>query len=163
MNCRSARETILEADPAELEAPGDTGLGRHLAACSDCRAAAAAVLAGTATLRAALDEMVATAPRRSVDSALAELRRPRPRFGVRRRPRRLPRLVPWAVAAAAILGTIILTRTPPSPASVDRPSLALAAGAPPPVVEDAGGADIAVFDTRDPGITVVWIYQEEIR
>jgi anti-sigma factor RsiW len=161
MNCRSARDAIREADVAELEAPGDTELGRHLAVCPDCRAAAAAVLDGTAALRAALDEMVASAPRRSVDSALAELRRPRTRLPSLPRP--LPRLAPWAVAAAAVLAASLLTRTPPAPPAMDRPSLSLAAAAPPPVVEDAGGADIAVFDTRDPGITVVWIYQEDIR
>lgn len=50
MDCRTTREAMLRAAPAELDDPGDSPLARHLADCERCRHDAA-------TLRVALTDL----------------------------------------------------------------------------------------------------------
>ena len=156
MNCREAHEAILEADLAALESPGSTPLGRHLQACPDCRARARAILKGEAHIAVALarglappnlDEVLergtgtetgpATAPRQA-------------RRGIS--PGRVIRtLIP--LTAAAIL-VVFLGRAPSLPGPIYLP---------PP--EDPGlnvevpqGQSVAVMETTNPAIAVVWIF-----
>lgn len=150
MNCETARASIVEADPAELSSESESPLGEHLRGCASCRAAAASVL-GSMTL---LDEGLTVIPRTTVDAILENL--------PRRRVRRVGSWIPWGIAAAVVAGLLLArpwsTETPPMHAPI-----ALAAESSPPVVEDAEGAPVAVFATKDPSITVVWIYEEERR
>lgn len=99
-----------------------------------------------------LDDGLASLSPRRLDATLETL--------PGRRDRRVKPWVPWAVAAAAVAGFLLVRpwnpETPPM-----HPPVAWTAEVSPPVVEDAVGAPVAVFATRDPSITVVWIYEEE--
>jgi hypothetical protein len=150
MNCRSARKRILEADLAELDAESNTELGWHFRACAECRASAGRVLKGMVVL----DNELATARRKTVDVALADLRR--------NHARRQHRVLPWA-AAAAILAALVLTRAWDDPPPLMKPATGFATEDSQPIVENAAGADMAIFATRDPYITVIWIFEEENR
>lgn len=147
MNCRTARERILEADPAELEAQSESPLGQHLLDCGECRAAAQRVLDGMVLLNREL----AAVRRRSVGEALTRLSRKRTSLPYT--------LVPWALAAS-ILFAVVVTRPWEVRSTVPKLELALRQEAPVPVVEDAGGASVVMFPTINPQITVVWFYEE---
>jgi anti-sigma factor RsiW len=147
MNCQTAHELMLEADPQDLLTGADGLLASHLQECPRCRAAAERVLDGMA----ALNEELASPPLTPLEAALAGLRHPR------RPPRQ--RILPWATAAAAVLAALVLGPWNQGPQlSEIEPGVALPA--PAPVVEDAGGAGMVMFATSNPRITVVWIHEE---
>lgn len=148
MNCETARASILEADPAELGSESESPLGEHLRGCPSCRAAASSVLGGMTLL----DEGLAVMPRRPVDAILDTL--------PGRRDGRVASWVPWGIVAAIVAGLLLARPWSPETPPMHAP-VALAAESSPPVVEDADGGPVAVFATRDPSITVVWIYEEE--
>jgi predicted anti-sigma-YlaC factor YlaD len=148
MNCQAAREWMLEADPAELAVGPEGSLAGHLRQCTECRAAAARLLDGMAVL----DRELAVAPARPVEVALARLRHHR---------RIAPsRVMPWAAAAAAILAAVVVFEPwqGGAPLSEFEPGAGLPSSA--PIVEDAGGASVAMFATTNPRITIVWLYEE---
>lgn len=164
MNCDAVRERLLEVD---LQAPG-TGLERHLQGCADCRALAERFRAAETELDASLrevgpafqsDEAVAIALSgfaESLDPAFGA-----PSRGLLRRDwRRLARWAPLPLAAAAALTGLLMSGGPASRTSEGT----LASGRPAPVAADRHGFQVevpsdrkvAVFETRDPAITVVW-------
>jgi hypothetical protein len=146
LTCGEARQALLEADLAELERTQPGPLAAHLAACASCRAAAQRVLAATRGLeaqrsRAPTRSAAATAAR---DALLESARLMQAR---RRRLR-------WTVApllAAAGLAAILLTRpdAPTGDPIVRRPERL------PPLVESTAPR-VAVFNTDNPAIVVVW-------
>lgn len=148
MNCQVAREWMLEADPAELAAGHGGSLGAHLQECAECRAALEHLLDGLSLL----DRELAVAPARPVDEALARLRR--------RRRESPSHIMPWAAAAAAILAAVSLFGPWHERAPLSDFESVGGLLTPTPVVEDAGGASVAMFATTNPRITVVWIYEE---
>lgn len=150
--CAPFRDLLLEAEAAELRGEGESPLARHVRACSSCARAAALVLGETARLDALLSE----APPLDVDALLA-------RAGVKSGraaapPRRFPGRRLWVPAAvAAALAALLLwqavgVRSPPTPitAVAERTTL--------PLVEPIPGQDVAVMQTDDPDITVVWLF-----
>ena len=161
--CAPFRELLLEAEAAELRGEGESPLARHVRACSSCARAAALILEETARLDALLSE----APPLDVDALLIRagmasagaaapvgIHRPAPGAPPHRRfSRRL-----WVpTAAAAALAALVMwqadeMQTPP--ASV---TAAVEHGIP-PLVEPAPGQDVAVLQTADPDITVVWLF-----
>jgi predicted anti-sigma-YlaC factor YlaD len=151
MNCQAAHELMLEADPEELLAGANGRLAGHLRQCAECRATAEGVLDGMS----ALDAELATGPPGSVDAALAGLRR--------RRRASQRRILPWAAAAAAILAAVLVAGPWNHEPQLSEFEPAVGLAAPPPVVEDVGGASMAMFATSNPRITVVWIYEESTR
>jgi hypothetical protein len=149
IDCRSARDLLLEADPAALRDEGDGELATHLRTCAACRAAAEAILAGQAELDAALRALAAP----PAGTRVIPLR---PRTSPARRIAAIA--VPLAAAAAAVL----LVARPQAPAP-ERPGeqaerIARALFPRQPVVQPGPGQHAAVMTTRDPGVTVVWIY-----
>jgi predicted anti-sigma-YlaC factor YlaD len=148
MNCQTAREWMLEADPAELAAGLEGSLAGHLRRCTECRSATDRLLDGMSMVNREL----AVAPARPVEAALARLRHHRP----------VPpwRVVPWATAAAAMLAAVLVFGpwNERAPFSDFEPVVGLLS--PALVVEDAGGASMAMFATTNPRITVVWMYEE---
>ncbi|MBV9107862.1 MAG: hypothetical protein JO306_00470 [Gemmatimonadetes bacterium] len=149
IDCRTARVLLFEADPAALRGEGDGELAAHLRTCAACRAAADVVLAGQAELDAALRALAA--PR--TGTRVIPLR---PRMPLARRVAAVA--VPLAAAAAAVL----LVARPPAPAperpGVQAERIARALFPRQPVAQPAPGQHAAVMTTRDPGVTVVWIY-----
>lgn len=154
MNCTEARDRLLEADLAKLKGEVDTDLSLHVRDCAGCRAVAERLAAQERTLAVALD---AVRPRMGVEEALA-----RAEAGSASRGRVLTfplrkawGLVPLA-AAAAVAGVLITSnggQLPGEPIDV-----AAAHHAPVPTVEESTGRNVAVFETENPDIVVVWIF-----
>ncbi len=169
MTCAQAHKALLQAELRELEGKGDTPLARHLRDCPHCRDAAGVILRAEAALARALGPAVA-APDLERVLALAlvpetpEVEAPWTREGTvlplreltKGSPSRLPAggmaLLP--VAAAAALAALFLAREPRLPGPAPAP-VAYAGGldvAMPP------GQNVAVLETSDPNITVLWLY-----
>jgi len=128
MNCDEARELLLEAELVELRGEGDSPLARHVTACAGCRAMAAHILSQTAALHAALERRPAA----------------KRRFAWRR-------AVPVGLAAAAALALLLVPRTKETrvlPAAAVAPHEGVVATA----------SNVAVIQTQNPKITVVWYF-----
>lgn len=162
--CENALDGLLEADRRELEGRADTPLARHLERCERCRVRARVILDDTALLGRALERVTAAEPmspppgpddrraaRRSMDAA-------RSRTGGSGRLR-------WALplAAAAAAAALLLVAEPSPPRGGWRPLTpeAPAATRTRPVVEPGQAGTVAVFETSDPDITVVWFFEQE--
>lgn len=170
MTCREALNRMLEADPAALrrEAGADPALEEHLAGCARCRRVAAALAAELGTLDAGLEELAttggATAARGEVASAS---RLPEARRTVSARGRGGRAWIPLA-AAAALAAVLVLGRDgdgpSPDPAGPGGGVGPVAAGELARVAvtlpTDRGAA---VVSTRNPNITVVWLYERSER
>jgi hypothetical protein len=157
MTCDEARALLLEAEPEELKGTGGSPLSLHLSACPRCAAAAARVLEATREL----DAHLATASHGSgVDAVLARLAdagtlggeglhgRPQRRWG--------PAVWGSLALAAAAAGLVFVTRTP---APMHEGTPRTTASAPPlPLVEASNAATVAVIQTDNPDITVLWFF-----
>jgi anti-sigma factor RsiW len=151
MNCVSAIDRMLEADPQELSRPGASELASHLATCERCRQLAERIVAGQSELAR---ELEAQAPGINADEALklAEHRA----SAIRRRS------IVWQIgaplaAAAGIAGIVLLGdgRT-----SLDTPVQARVTETLPGLeVQSPPGKDVAVFAVADrPDVVVVWFF-----
>lgn len=148
MNCTDARAALLEADPVELRGEAETAVSLHLRECAACRATADAILA---TEAAAGRRIQARAPRSGAADAVARGRS----AAERRRRARWGWLVPLAAAAGIV--TLILTRPGPHPPGeevgvVREPAPGRIA------VEAPVGRSVAVFETTDPDIVIIWLF-----
>jgi len=147
---------MLEADPEVLQGEGPEPLARHLRECPACQERAMAIVLGEADLSGALVGAVsATDPDRILEMALDEGPRTLP-FPGRRAPRRWARrgvaLLP--LAAAASLAILLMGREPPLPGRPYTPR----ATAPGLDVQAPDGEGVAVLETNDPDITVLWLF-----
>ena len=137
MNCDTAREAMLVADPGELR--GDvsaTPLATHLASCEQC---------GELARRLAndLDVLSATIVARAGD-------------GRRKRSvRRVALIAAIPLAAAVVAFAVLGTRDEspiPAPPAAARPVVSNMVS-----VDIARGQQATVIRTRDPKVTVVWL------
>jgi predicted anti-sigma-YlaC factor YlaD len=154
MNCTEVRDRLLEADLAELEGEVVTDLSLHLRRCTGCRAVAERLASQERSLAAALD---AVRPRMGVEEALA---RAEAESASRGRVLTFPLRKAWGLvplaAAAAVAGVLITSsggQLPGEPIDV-----AAVRHAPVPTVEESTGQNVAVFETENPDIVVVWIF-----
>jgi len=171
MICAEAREALLAAEIHELEGDGNSPLARHLAGCAGCRKAATTILRDEGLLAVALTTLL---PQPDVDAllelglntgisgsegaAIRETTRdtlPLPR-GSSFPSRRLTvgSLALASLAAAAGLAALLFPRMPSPPGPVYTPparAMGLEVEAPP-------GQDVAVLETGDPDITVLWLF-----
>jgi hypothetical protein len=177
--CVEMRERLLEADPAELLGEGDSTVALHVAGCAACTAAAQRILRSQQELADALSQLSARrAPAGdarvvsagtgasvksagrvvSVDTSASAKSTGRPALGARRS---LLRVMP-PVAAAAVLMLFLLqqraTDELPRLEPVPEPT---AYALDMPVVNATGGSDVAVMQTSNPNITVVWFLTRE--
>lgn len=146
MNCRTARERLLEADLSELRGEGDLAL--HLQSCERCRSRAQVILDQYAALRSALDGQAPRLDPAAVRRHAHLVRRPlRPRWAI---------VVPLALAAS--LAILVVTRRH-QPGSEPRTAV-------PPLPSTGEGLDVqgppgqtvAVFQTDNPNIVVIWSF-----
>jgi len=145
ISCDVARDLLLEAEPAELRGEGDGPLAAHLRGCPACRQHAACILSETRVLQDTVDGLCP--PRHAVE------RGP----GGEVRPRRWHIFVPLALAAG--VGALLLARrsemwhstvpAPVPPATATTPALD---------VQVPAGQSVAVFQTANPNIVVIWSY-----
>ena len=149
ISCETARDLLLEAEPAELRGEGDGALARHVRGCPACRQRATFLLGETDVLRATMDAFRPSRRKPSpAPSVVRRLRTPATGRGLRI-------LLPLALAAG--IAALVLVRrddvTPPSaPLHVTR--------ATPPVldVQVPAAQSVAVFQTANPNIVVIWSY-----
>jgi len=162
--CVEMRERLLEADPAELLGEGDSTVALHVAGCAACTAAARRVLRSQQELADALSQLsdrAAPAPGArvvSVGSAASAESAVRPARGARRS---LLRVMP-PLAAAAVLVLFLLQQRAADELPRLEPVPEPTAYAPDmPVVNATDGSDVAVMQTTNPNITVVWFLKRE--
>ena len=159
MRCEDARALLLEADLPDLDADGPSPLADHLRTCARCAEAAAAILQELASLES---QLTASVPDGAVDTIMARLgpagasKPPQPEAAPLSlsRWRRSP-WIPVAMAAGvAGLFFVARMRTP-----IPERMLPVAASAPSlPLVESSGAATVAVIETDNPDITVLWFF-----
>lgn len=145
MTCMEARTALLEADLEELRGSADTPLALHLRDCADCRAAAERIVRVEGALGRRL---AALAPRRGIARAPAATPPSRRRWR-------------WAVplaAAAGIVALLLVTRAPEPPPTQERPTDVAIRQAGGVSVRAPAGRNVAVFQTDNPDIVVIWFY-----
>lgn len=153
MSCAEMRDRMLEAPPEALAGADDSALARHLGACEACRARADRILAATRALADAIDAM---GPTPSADEAV--------RSALGRRARARSRRGPGAwiaipLAAAAAVAGLLLLDGGPRPGAPGATSLPDRAAVEPGFrIDVPPDRRVAVFETPDPEIRVVWFY-----
>jgi anti-sigma-K factor RskA len=149
IECKTALERLLEADPAELSGRGDSELATHLQECERCAAVAKQLLAGQQELAAELGEL---GPRTGVEEALSRARVRRRQVARRRNTWR----VAAPLAAAAAVTAVLLVGSPDGrmPGEI----VSLPAPRIEPVVEVAAAQNVMVFETQDQSAKVIWFY-----
>lgn len=149
VDCDTASELLLEADPAELAGRGESELAMHIRGCARCRATTASILSAQDRLAAALDEL---GPRTEVGEAL-RLLRARRQAAVRRE-----RAWRWGpVAAAAVIALAMVLESLPAGRLTGEGAVAAPVAAE-PLVEAATSASVMVFETGDRSVKVIWFY-----
>lgn len=142
IDCATATELLLTAEPAELRGTGDSELAAHVRACTSCRSQAELLLANQTQLAHALDTL--TSLHSTAVTALRPVRRWAPRL-----------LLPLAAAAAAVIVSRVVERAvEPLPPIIVPPTRVAEV----PVVNASTERNVAVMRTSDPNITVVWYY-----
>lgn len=146
MTCTEARAALLAADLEELRGAADTPLALHLRGCTACRATAERIIRVEGAMGRRLG---ALAPQRDIARPPAMMPSPRP--GPWR----------WAVplaAAAGIVALLVVTRPPKPPPIEERPADVAVQEAGGVSVRAPAGRNVAVFQTDDPNIVVIWFY-----
>lgn len=157
--CSDIREMLLEATPSELRGGGAGALAGHLRSCDACRRRAELLLRADDEMDAVLG--VAEAP--DVETILELASRPRVAVGWRARAgsgvRRFTSArrgwIPLA-AAAAVAGLLLVARGGGPPAL-----LPVAQAQALPTVEEASTGGVAIIETDNPDITVLWFFEQE--
>ena len=146
MNCETAHERLLEADLSELRGQGELAL--HLQSCERCRGQAQVILDQYAALRSALERQAPRLDPAGVRRRGPLIRRPlRPRWAV---------LVPLALAAG--LAILVATRRHQSGSEPQTAVPPLASAAEGLDVQGPPGQTVAVFQTDNPNIVVIWSF-----
>ncbi len=145
MTCAEARERMLEAERTELSGATESELSLHLRGCARCRRAATQILEAERELWGAL---AAATPGRGADEAVGLVRR---RAQRRRWAWRVAPLAAAAVLAVALIARREQVQQTPPPASAPPIRSGLAVEGPP-------GRSVAVFQTDNPDIVVIWFF-----
>jgi len=145
VTCAEARERMLEAERTELSGATESELSLHLRGCARCRRAATQILEAERELWGAL---AAATPGRGADEAVGLVRR---RAQRRRWAWRVAPLAAAAVLAVALIARREQVQQTPPPASAPPIRSGLAVEGPP-------GRSVAVFQTDNPDIVVIWFF-----
>lgn len=149
MKCENAYQALLEADPIELRGESDSALSEHIRSCVRCRAVAERICLEEERLRSALDAVRSSTPTDEASKrAVWEAR-------LRHRRQIWHGIAPVA-AAAGLAGILLVSTGDRTPESLgERTTVQQVL---PPVVEAAPGQQVAVFETDNPNIVVVWSF-----
>ena len=169
--CSEIRDLLLEASPQELAGRDDSSVARHVAECPACGKVAALLLEETAALDRALafqgppdvdailDAALGTHGHTGSEDSAAATGDPATRTltGAGARVLPFPSWTRWTVLAAAAVATILFLQAAPDAGSPGR--LASRLSETPPLVESAPNHNVAVMETANPDITVLWFFQ----
>ena len=144
MTCGEARERMLEAERMDLSGATESELSLHLRGCARCRRAANRILEAERELWGAL---AAATPVRGAEEAVGTVRRRA------QRRRWVWRVAP--LAAAAGLAVALLARREQVQQSLPPKAPPTRAGL---AVEGPPGRSVAVFQTDNPDIVVIWFF-----
>ena len=157
--CEEFLPLILEGEPHELRGEGDSRLAAHVRTCPRCAHVATQVLGETDRLdaflvreptRAQIDAVLERSGWEGAPPPVGAATPPRSAAGTRRGVRR------WTlVAAAAAVGALLLLPVRSVPPG---PGLPAASASRPPTVEAMSGQRVAVMETENPEITVLWFF-----
>lgn len=159
MNCRDAVAAMLGADLDELAGDARTPLAGHVQACPACAKAAARIIDQTSVMREAIAAVVNLAEPVTPlmpPTHFAGLDRRNARRANPQRPRWRGVLGTGIAIAAATAGVIVL--------GADSSNRRIDLYVPPaqvparPIVNASGSSGVAVIETPDPTITVIWTY-----
>lgn len=154
MTCDQILALLLDAEPDDLLRKTTSPLALHLAQCASCRAAATRLHHGFAEAQGAYLQIE---PASGEESMVAAPPLAKPHQA------RLPGSArPWllvAVGIAALLAVVLLPRLASlGPAEVATVEPVTRAPIAPPTVQVPPEQNAIVLPTRDPLISVVWIY-----
>lgn len=152
LDCRTASELLLTADPAELRGAGATDLARHVRTCAGCRARARLIVGEQARLDQLLSQVTARA---TLWSGAAT---PVARATTAPSRRQTLRHVVLPLAAAAALFLVVRQTAERAQGPLPPISLPPARVAEVPVVNAPAERNVAVMRTSNPNITVIWYY-----
>jgi hypothetical protein len=155
--CASVRRLMLEAETDELRGIGSNAVAAHIRDCPSCARLATRILEETAALD---DYLTAEAGADAVDVVLR-------RAGIASSPSAVApsRSRPaWArpsawvalATAASVTLLLIIRERPPAPAPT---AVALAVEGASPLVQSSSERTVAVMQTDNPDITVLWFFQ----
>src|SRR5437763_8847427 len=148
MRCAEARERMLEAERTDLSGATESELSLHLRECARCRRAANRILEAERELWGAL---AAATPVRGAEEAVGTVRRRA------QRRRWVWRVAP--LAAAAGLAVALLARREQVQQSLPPASApSIRSGRSGLAVEGPPGRSVAVFQTDNPDIVVIWFF-----
>ena len=156
MNCDDARGWLLDAEPEALARMDASPVAEHLQSCAACRDAASRILAGHRELCAAYGALSPRAGAAAVVRGVRE-RQTVAVTALGRHRLAVAGLVSLAAAATVLIAVARRDRVPPVrqaiPPGVVADSVASAIA-----VDVPEGRNAIVFATRNPLISVVWIY-----
>jgi anti-sigma factor RsiW len=154
MTCSEAPR-VVEAEPSVLDGTDDSLLARHVATCAECTEIAGRILEGNRFLHATLD---ATGDL-DVDALLARAAIQPDRVPFERR----PFLRVAFLAAAALLAAFLLVRRgqPPVSDPAELASIGVRADAAYRGLDVRTESDLAILQTDNPDITVLWFFTGE--
>jgi hypothetical protein len=150
MTCDEAMETLLESDHCATH----QALEMHLAGCTKCAEFAGRVVGVSVSMKL---QYVSLTPRRDA-AQMATLAIAKSGATQTRSGHRIKSLVVGAMslAAAAVVAVVIIERRPTTP--IAQPIVRVAADSSSIAVDVPDGRNAIVFSTRNPQISVVWIY-----
>ncbi len=173
MTCEGVREQLLEASATALAGRGESAVARHVRSCAACHAVAKRILDETGQLGASFDRIQPGMSEEEAVRLALEGRRARAgeptavrRAGSRGSRHRWRQWAAVPLAAAAAIAALVLTAGPRGqrPEGGDPRALAVPRATTAAVSPDELSVDIpeegrvAVFETTNPTITVVWFY-----
>jgi len=148
VTCAEARERMLEAERTDLSGATESELSVHLRGCAPCRRAANRILEAERELWGAL---AAATPVRGAEEAVGTVRRRA------QRRRWVWRVAP--LAAAAGLAVALIARREQVQQSLPPASApSIRSGRSGLAVEGPPGRSVAVFQTDNPDIVVIWFF-----
>jgi anti-sigma factor RsiW len=160
MNCHEAREWLIDADPDVLTHAEASPVAGHLQSCASCRAVVARLLTAQHGMHGAY---LAVAPRKSAaevaQQVLAGESKVLPITATRRGRRNVvaaASVLSLATAAAVLIAVVGRQRAPAAPAF--QPAVVADTAVSSITVEVPEGRNAIVFTTRNPLISVIWIY-----
>lgn len=162
MKCDTVIQRLLEAEPGELRGEGNAPLAGHLTACDRCARIAETLAVELEALDRGLDRVAQGGgdAEAAADRALAAVGAERG-SGPFAEPGNWLRSAWVPLAAAAALVGVLLTGRDPAPNDGVAADPATSPTAARVAVTPPAERGVAVLETGNPKITIIWLYERE--